>query len=322
MPRLGNIYLITDKTNGMKYVGQTCRDIDTRFAEHCTEKRGYSKLHKAIQEKGWRNFSVSLIEQVPLNKLDEREIYWIKELDTQKSGYNTSPSGTWIYYEYPKVRVKENNLIFDSKEDMCRLFNSVTSWSSKFLSEKFKQVIENEQEFLGYHFESILGSEYEVSDDDVLIDWIKTLNIRFQGKHIYCVELDKEFSTIAEAAKYLIDNSLYVTTSKTPIQSLVTSIGKNVNGKIEYIKGVTINYHFEFAPGATKQIETINHFQSNKIYCPELDKTFDNQIEVAHYFIDNNIWTGIKFKTAKLRISDIVRGAFPDYKGYTFKEIE
>lgn len=319
MPRLGSIYLITDNTNGKKYVGQTCRDIDTRFAEHCTEKRGHSKLHKAIQEKGWRNFSISLIEQVPLSQLDEREIYWIKELDTQNTGYNISPGGKFVNYKYPKVLVVENNLVFDSKEDMSRLFHQTTSWSIQFLSEKFKEVIENGQEFLGYHFQSTMNYE-NASDDDVLIDWIKTLNIKFQGKHIYCIELNKQFDTIAEAAQYLLDNQLYNTTSKTPIQSLVTSISKNANRKTEYVNGVNGALHFEFTPGSTKQPG--GDFNTTKIYCPELDKIFDSQVEAGHYFIDNNIWTGIKFKTAKIRISDVVRGAFPDYRGYTFKKIE
>ena len=34
----GYIYLITDKTNNKKYVGQTSRDIWTRFEEHCRSK--------------------------------------------------------------------------------------------------------------------------------------------------------------------------------------------------------------------------------------------------------------------------------------------
>ena len=41
-------------------------------------------------------------------------------------------------------------------------------------------------------------------------------------------------------------------------------------------------------------------------------------MDAAKYFIDNKIWTGIKLKTAKLRVSDVVRGVFPNYKGYTF----
>ena len=47
----------------------------------------------------------------------------------------------------------------------------------------------------------------------------------------------------------------------------------------------------------------------------------NSQIEMAKYFLDNKIWTGIKLKTAKMRISDVVNGNFPDYKGYTFQKV-
>ena len=81
--RLGNIYLITNQINQKKYVGQTARDIDVRFVEHCSETRGHSRLHNAIQTEGFRNFKVSLLEQVQLNQLEEREKKRIAKLNTQ-----------------------------------------------------------------------------------------------------------------------------------------------------------------------------------------------------------------------------------------------
>ena len=317
----GYIYVITNKQNGKQYVGQTSRDIQTRFLEHCSEKRGQKgSLHDAIQKEGYLNFSIKSIEEVELDKLDEREKYWIKTLNTQETGYNIMPGGSeYIRTNWKKVQVVENNLIFDSCQEMARLFSSITSWSLTFLTDKFRSIINTDKEFLGYHFKE-LPINYEASAETDLENWIKTLAIRFQGQHIYCFELDKEFETVGEAAKYLLDNNLYETQSKTPIQSLITSIGYNINKKTEFIKGKTQNYTFIKMPGTTKQ--SGGNFQGTKIYCPQLDKTFNTQIEAANYFIDNKIWTGIKLKTAKLRISDIIRGVFPDYKGYTFIKVE
>ena len=324
--RLGNIYLITNKINQKKYVGQTARDIDKRFDEHCSEKRGHSRLHNAIQKYGWQNFEISLIEQIPIEEMDEREQYWIKKLNTRNPevGYNIAPGGKQSFNPYNKVEVLENGLIFDSKEDMGRLISQTTSWSIRYITDTIKDCLNENKTFLGYHL-VLKPPETIPSDDDVLIDWIKTLNIKYQGKHVYCKELDLEFETIAQAAKYLIDNNLYVTTSKTPIQSVTTSISQNIRGVTNSIKGTQGELHFLQAPGTTKQqgfLETKKIFQKKKIYCAELNKTFESINEAANYFIDNKIWTKIVVKTARLRISDVVRGAFPDYKGYTFREVE
>lgn len=317
----GYIYLITNKLNNKQYVGQTARDVETRFLEHCSETRGHSKLHNAIQKYGWQNFKVETLEEVSLTELDEREIYWINKLQTRDKGYNIAPGGITFCAEYPQVQVVENGLIFDSKEDLGRLMSQVTSWNIGFIKDKIRSIINTDKAFLGYHFIHPEGHPAP-SDTDVLIDWIKTLNIQHQGKHIYSIELEKEFDTIAAAAQYLIENKLYVTQSKTPIQSVVTAISKQLRGKTDYINGAQGPLHFEYVPGATtKQKGSSNIFSTNKVYCPQLDKTFNSQIEAANYMIDNNIWTGIKLKTAKLRISDIVRGAFPDYKGYTFIKV-
>lgn len=75
---------------------------------------------------------------------------------------------------------------------------------------------------------------------------------------------------------------------------------------------------FYRAPGTTKQPGNEHPYQKTKIYCPEINKHFESQSNAAEYFIQNKIWTGIKLKTAKCRISDIVNDVFPDYKGYTF----
>lgn len=325
--RKGFIYLITNKLNQKKYVGQTARDIYTRFDEHCTEKRGHSKLHNAIQKYGWLNFKVEPLEEVPLDQLDEREQYWIKKLDTRNPeiGYNIASGGKLNFNPYNKVKIVENGLVFDSQEEMGRMIHETTSWSKRFIVDSIRRSLKDNKPFLNYHL-VIESPETIPSDDDVLLDWIKTLNIKHQGKHVYCEELNLEFDTIAQAAQYLIENNLYITQSKTPIQSVLTSISKNIHGKTEYIKGTEGVLHFQEVPGATTKqsgcTDKNKIFQKKVVYCPELDKTFNSIDEAAKYFIDNEIWVNIKLKTAKLRISDIVRGAFQAYKGYSFKEVK
>ena len=324
--RLGSIYVITNINNGKRYVGQTSRDIETRFSEHIWETRGNSYLHNAIQAEGAQNFKIELIEQVPLEQLDDRERYWIKEYNTcdKNKGYNIAPGGKGYVSTYNHVMVVENNLVFDSLEEMGRIMSTLTSWSLEFIKDKFRAIIDTDKDFLTYHFKSVPYTEFSPSDPDVLEDWIKTLNIRFQGKHIYCIELDRDFETVGQAAKYLLDNDLYTSQSKAPVQSLISSIGQHLHGKHTCIKDLRQRtYHFEELPGpGTKSPGAKNAFVKKKVYCPELDKTFESMAEAGNYFINNNIWRGITVKTARLRISDVVRGVFPDYRGYTFQEVE
>lgn len=318
MEKKGYIYLITNKINGKQYVGQTARDIWTRFEEHCKPSHAQSSaIGRAIQKYGYLNFSLEEIESVPLDQLDEREIYWIKHYNTLEKGYNQC-SGGGVIRDYPHLLVVENNLIIDSAEEFGRLATEQVGWTNQSISKKIREVLDTDKTFLGYHFKSIPSPQVLSAEDEVK-DWIQTLQIRFQGKHIYCFELQQEFSTITECAKYLLDNDLYITTSKTPLQSVITTISKQLHGNTEYICGKNQNYTFCFLPGTSKSLGAENPFSKAKVYCPQIDKEFESQQEAAKYMIDNKLWQGIKVKTAKLRISDVVNGYFPDYKGYTFE---
>ena len=92
MEQQGYIYLITNDVDDKKYVGQTSRDIDVRFDEHIYDESN-SAIHAAIVKYGRQHFSIKEIEKVPLSQLDEREIYWISELDTYNNGYNMTIGG-------------------------------------------------------------------------------------------------------------------------------------------------------------------------------------------------------------------------------------
>lgn len=314
--KLGTIYLITNKINGKQYIGQTARDMWTRFEEHC-KPSNQSVIGKAIQKYGYLNFSLEEIERVSLDCLDDREQYWIDYYDTYRKGYNQTPGGDASQTSL-KLVVVEKGLIMDSVEEFGRLAHEQVGWSSRSIVKKVREVLDTDKTFMNYHFAS-KPVDTAISDEDVVRDWIQTLQIRFCGKHIYCFELQKEFETIAECARYLLDNNLYVTTSRTPLQSVVTVIGKQLHEATEYINSTVGPLTFAFLPGTCKNYGSDTPYQKIKVYCPQLDKTFDSQSEAATYMIENGIWQKIKLKTAKLRISDVVNGNFPDYRGYTFE---
>ena len=90
------VYLITDTTNGKQYVGQTIHSAEQRFSQHCKPSETNCRLlNLALQAHGAENFTVSVLETVESpEELDEREIFWIKELNTlSPNGYNLKEGG-------------------------------------------------------------------------------------------------------------------------------------------------------------------------------------------------------------------------------------
>ena len=317
MSALGYIYIITNKINNKQYIGQTSRSIEVRYNEHCYDNRSNSAIHKAIKEYGVSNFEVKELEKVPLEKLDEREIYWVDYYDTFNNGYNLTKGGQNTGRTgYSQLMVVENGFIFDSRSALAREMKRIASWGEKTVIEQIGKVIDTDKTFCDYHFRSCSASIEELTDIVDVENWIKTLNVRFQGTRLLCEELDKEFESIGLAAKWLFDNGYYQGTARMPIQSIITSIGKHLHGETECVDSVG-GLHFISLPGKPHTSGSNKPCQPSPVYCPQLDKTFESQEKAAKYMIDNNIWK-VKLKTAKLRISDVVRGVYPDYKGYTF----
>lgn len=87
------IYKITKISNGKSYIGQS-NNIERRFKEH-QQKDASSKipLDIAIQKYGIHAFTYEILEECSLDKLNEREKYWINYYDTINNGYNCLPGG-------------------------------------------------------------------------------------------------------------------------------------------------------------------------------------------------------------------------------------
>lgn len=87
------IYRTVNKVNGKVYVGI-----------HCTSKKdGYLgsgiKLLRAIKKYGRANFERDTLERCPIEKVLQREAFWIRKLHASdpKVGYNLSEDGTGCY---------------------------------------------------------------------------------------------------------------------------------------------------------------------------------------------------------------------------------
>lgn len=87
------IYKIVNQVNGDFYIGKTTKPKEVRLKEHFynSSYNSHAYLHRAIRKYGFFNFTIEEIEtQIEEEKLDEREIFWIKTL---KPKYNMTSGG-------------------------------------------------------------------------------------------------------------------------------------------------------------------------------------------------------------------------------------
>ena len=97
------IYKITNLVNGKMYIGQSI-DIYKRWKEHnniafrTTSKSYNYPLYKAIRKYGIDNFKFEIIEECSIEKLNDKEIYYINKYNTcifnkNSFGYNMTLGG-------------------------------------------------------------------------------------------------------------------------------------------------------------------------------------------------------------------------------------
>lgn len=107
------IYLIENKVNGKKYVGQHCGDGESRWKQHLKESLNLSNnrpLYSAMRKYGLENFIYTILEEIPFEKgqkeLDLREIFHIHNQNSYISngnGYNLTLGGGGSMRAYCKT---------------------------------------------------------------------------------------------------------------------------------------------------------------------------------------------------------------------------
>lgn len=110
------IYVITNKLNDKRYVGQTIGDVKRRWSRHCGKEAKYqSRIQRAIQKYGKENFLFEVWEKdiiKDIDHLNEREIFWILSLGTlSPNGYNLVTGGkNCKALDETRERIRQANL--------------------------------------------------------------------------------------------------------------------------------------------------------------------------------------------------------------------
>lgn len=120
-----DIYIISNSINNHQYIGQSV-DYLYRFRKHKeASKRPYkykSALYNAMQKYGTDVFSIQVLEQ-QIENYNEREQYWIKELNTlHPNGYNITNGGDW----YPNLSgINHHSATIKTVEDLEYVYNEL-----------------------------------------------------------------------------------------------------------------------------------------------------------------------------------------------------
>jgi len=90
------VYTITNKLNGLVYVGSTKNTAKTRWKDHRHYRPGISgSISQLISVHGVENFEFKVIDTASTRQeLNGKEAYWIEKLDTiYPKGYNRESGG-------------------------------------------------------------------------------------------------------------------------------------------------------------------------------------------------------------------------------------
>ena len=166
------IYLWTNLVNGKKYVGQTTCFYRRMKTYRYTYPNAY--MEHAVNKHGLDNFDITILERdVPLDKLDEREQYWLdyyQSYDLDK-GYNI-------------CKVAGTTKGVTHTEEWCQEH-------SEWLKDKWA----TDEDYRKFWQERMSGEKNYFYGKDCSGDK------NGHAKAVRCVELNKIYTTVQEASK-------------------------------------------------------------------------------------------------------------------------
>ncbi len=201
------IYVIENKTNGMKYVGQSSNLKRRINAPH----DGCLYLSRAFEKYGKDNFEAYVIEYCDKQYLDEKEKYYIKELQSHSSqnGYNISWGGKTPMKDRKHTKESKEKISLSISGEKNPMFNKKHSKETRLLFSiqrlNNKNGINNKNG-LGHKRKNATSKYYGVSWNIERQNWYVGITLKGKGIRI------GSYKTEADAAKaydkYIIEHDL------------------------------------------------------------------------------------------------------------------
>lgn len=288
------IYLLTDRTNGLKYVGQTTRTLGKRMQAHRTAQRTY--IDRAIKDHGWKNFTVEILDECSTPaELDEREIFWIATLGTKfPNGYNMTDGGEGCSgYKVSQQSRRRMSLAHNPRHIVCvetgRVFDSAdeaAAWAGVTKSSIFRACNGIARSAGGYHW--FYQETPELAKHEVKV--VEQKNKRA----VRCVETGQIFDSIKEAAAWA---GVHPT--------VIIRVCDKVKGK--HTAG---GFHWEYVEEKAPKIPNVGR-KKRAVLCVETGEVFESLCAAAK-------WAGC-------RVSSIMRvcnGERKTCRGYHWRYVD
>lgn len=207
----GIIYKITNKVNGKSYIGQTRYTLEFRWRQHL-HKKDNVYFHNAIKKYGAENFSLEVLEECDLDKLNSREIFYIAKYNTFENGYNLTIGGDGnrrLMLDDKYEEIKAMYLAGFSSNKIATLYSVDKATIVKILRQlgvkiKSRKIDINNQEFLelvqdyksGYSLKE-LAKRYDCSDRG-LKEYLKNKGVNLKEKYSILEDNQAQINLIRE----------------------------------------------------------------------------------------------------------------------------
>lgn len=231
------IYLWTNLINNKKYVGQT-QFFYERMSVY--KRKGATPfLQNAINKYGIDNFDITILEKCPLDKLDEREQYWINFYSSYKreDGYNicqyASTTRGYRHTEETKNKIRETR----SQKEYIKPFKELNGMYGKHHTDEYKKMMSDftkkqweNPEYRRKQSERMTGEKNYFYD----VHLYGELNPRY-GKH--CSIETKEKISKSKKGKKNLKISIPIICVETGIKyDSMTDAAKELNAYVSAIK--------------------------------------------------------------------------------------
>ena len=122
----GIIYQAYNKQNGKSYIGQTVKSLKHRERDHYYQARDKNrenyKFQRALNKYFTEDWVWTVLEKdVPLDIIDDREMYYIGKFDSYRKGYNSTLGG-----QGTRKEVGESGVVY-------KLYHEDHGWVEKTL---------------------------------------------------------------------------------------------------------------------------------------------------------------------------------------------